>query len=112
MYAFSASTLGFYHTDVHSHDQMPADALNITDEHYQAMMQAQHDGKQIVAGKDGLPVAITPVIDPQTAIKQQISALERAITPRRLREAILGIDDGWLKAQDGMIKTLRKVPRG
>lgn len=41
------------------------------------------------------------------AIKQQITSLESTITDRRYREAILGIDNGWLANVDAQIAALR-----
>jgi len=38
---------------------------------------------------------------------QQINVLEEAITPRRMREAALGTDAGWMATQDGLIATER-----
>ena len=43
---------------------------------------------------------VNPVIE-------QIKALEATITPRRQREAILGIDGGWLSDVDRQIAELR-----
>jgi hypothetical protein len=36
-----------------------------------------------------------------------IETLEAAITPRRMREAILGVDGGWLAAQEVLIAAER-----
>ena len=41
-------------------------------------------------------------------IKEQIKALEAQITPRRLREAVLGVDGGWLAQQEAAIVALRE----
>jgi|TARA_R110000823_G_scaffold59668_1_gene143129 hypothetical protein len=38
---------------------------------------------------------------------RQIEVLEKAISPRRIREAILGTDGGWLAAQEALIATER-----
>lgn len=38
----------------------------------------------------------------------QISELELSVTPRRIREATLGVDNGWLADVDAKIKALRK----
>ena len=43
----------------------------------------------------------------QDIIKAEIQHLESKITPRRLREAILGTDNGWLANQDSLISTER-----
>lgn len=40
-------------------------------------------------------------------IKDDIATLEATITPRRTREAILGMDNGWLTDMDSMIQALR-----
>ena len=40
-------------------------------------------------------------------VKQQIAALEATVTPRRLREAILGTDKGWLADVDAQIAERR-----
>lgn len=48
-----------------------------------------------------------PSSDPSVAIRKQISDLETQITLRRLREAILGIDNGWLENIENQIAALR-----
>lgn len=48
-----------------------------------------------------------PIIDVKDKIKSDIAALEAKVTPRRIREAILGTDNGWLVAQDAAIAALR-----
>lgn len=56
---YSASTGGFYLHDVHG-DSVPADAVQVTDDDYQALMEAQSTGKRIVAGDAGQPIAADP----------------------------------------------------
>lgn len=41
------------------------------------------------------------------AILTEITHLEAQITPRRIREAVLGTDNGWLAAQEVLIETER-----
>lgn len=41
------------------------------------------------------------------SIQNQINTLEAQQTPRRIREAITGIDNGWLKALEDQIEVLR-----
>lgn len=53
---FSANTGGFYLVALHG-DGMPADAVEITDEEYAALMSAQAGGQIIASGADGKPVA-------------------------------------------------------
>ena len=44
---------------------------------------------------------------PNDDVKQQIDALEATVTQRRLREAILGTDKGWLADVDAQITERR-----
>lgn len=44
---------------------------------------------------------------PERDIRAEISALESTITPRRLREAVLGTDAGWMATLDAQIAALR-----
>lgn len=43
----------------------------------------------------------------KASIDQQIAALEAKMTPRRIREAANGTDNGWMKALDAQIAALR-----
>jgi len=38
---------------------------------------------------------------------KEIHSLESQVTPRRVREAILGTDDGWLEQQESLITAKR-----
>lgn len=51
--------------------------------------------------------AWVPAPDNEVALKE-ISVLEAQITPRRLREAVLGKDSGWLDDVESQIIELRK----
>jgi len=48
-----------------------------------------------------------PVIDEKAKIKANIAVLEASVTPRRQREAILGIGTAWLADVELQIETLR-----
>ena len=41
-------------------------------------------------------------------VLSELAALEMSVTPRRIREAVLGVDDGWLKAVNDNIEQLRE----
>lgn len=47
------------------------------------------------------------IANPPLTVLQQIEALEATATPRRLREAALGTDAGWLANLDAQIAALR-----
>jgi len=57
---YSRATGGFYAEDVHGKDGIPGDAFEITDEHWQELLQAQAQGKRIVPGTHGGPIAADP----------------------------------------------------
>ena len=46
---------------------------------------------------------------PRQDVQRQILILESAITPRRLREAVLDIDNGWLENQENLINQQRNL---
>lgn len=56
---YSKSTGGFYDTAIHG-DNIPADAVEITREHYEALLAGQSQGKRIVADENGYPVLQDP----------------------------------------------------
>lgn len=107
MILFSKSTGGFYDTDIHG-DRVPGDVKEISAERHRELMDGNCAGMTISADDDGFPILVDPL--PQShedAIKSQISSLEATITARRLREAVLGTDNGWLAAVDQQIADLR-----
>ncbi len=57
---YSKTTGGFYDTDVHAEDQIPADAIEISEAAHAALIESQCLGKTIVSDADGYPVAIDP----------------------------------------------------
>jgi hypothetical protein len=59
MYYYSPSTRGFYSKSFHGED-IPTDAMEITEEEHTALMQGQSEGKQITPGSDGRPILTDP----------------------------------------------------
>jgi len=109
---FSAERKGFFTEDIHG-DNLPVDAVEITHDEWQALLEAQNNGKQIVVGKGGKPVAANPVVTPamkRQAIEMQIDTIRRA--PDTLdvqRAAALGKPGAkeQLQAIDNQIEALR-----
>lgn len=62
---YSKSTNGFYTPEIHG-DTIPADNVEISTEYHAELLQAQSDGKQIIADDDGYPIAIDPVLPVRT----------------------------------------------
>jgi len=56
---------------------------------------------------DGKNFGEAPKAPPPSAL-ERIHLMEREITPRRLRDAVLGRDKGWLAAKEAEIAELRK----
>ena len=56
---YSKLTGGFYTTEIHG-DNIPADAVEITVEEHQALLEGQSQGKHIVADENGYPVLQDP----------------------------------------------------
>lgn len=72
---YSPSRAGFFHADVHG-DAMPEDVVEISGEAHAQLLEEQAAGKLIVAGPDGLPVAVDR---PPLSFEQQASALRQAV---------------------------------
>jgi len=76
---FSASTGGFYSTDVHDEKtQIPADVVEISNERWQELLQEQTNGKQIVAGVNGQPTAIERPVTAETVLLRRDQALRES----------------------------------
>lgn len=87
---------------------IPVDAIEITIAEHAALLEAQAAGKFIQADSDGRPVALDPPVPTAKQIAlSQILTLESTATERRVREAILGLDNGWLKNVNDQIAALR-----
>ena len=56
---YAKSTGGFYDTAIHG-DNIPADAVEITAEEHQALLEGQSQGKLIVADENGYPTLQDP----------------------------------------------------
>ena len=74
---YSASTGGFYTTEIHG-DKMPADVVEITTEDHAELMEGQSHGMAIAAGADGRPVLQDPPPPTPEQIQAQINSDARA----------------------------------
>jgi hypothetical protein len=55
MYFYSAQTEGWYRTDIHG-DEIPADAVAVSDERYSELCAGVSANKMLAMGEDGLPM--------------------------------------------------------
>lgn len=100
---YSKSTNGFYLEEFNG-TNIPEDAIEITQEEYDVLIAGP-----ITVDDNGRPIPkVPPPPTTEQLVVSEIIALESEITPRRQREAILGIDNGWLANQDAAIANLRK----
>ena len=101
---YASSTNGFYDDKININ--IPAEAIELSLQAYNDLLIGQESGLEIYA--DDLQPALrerVSVVTPSMELQQ----LELSVTPRRIREAILGIDNNWLKNLDKQIDDLRKV---
>lgn len=93
--------VAFYDDEI---NEIPDDAFEISDSDWQKCIQNQGLRKF----ENGVLFEYTP---PSPTIADQslieIHALESTITPRRIREAIIGSDNGWLVNIEEQIAKLR-----
>ena len=86
-------------------------AVEITAELHADLFAGQRQGMEIGRDENGQPILVArpdPLpLSGNDLIKAQIVNLEAQQTPRRMREAALGIDNGWLAEIDAQIAMLR-----
>lgn len=88
MHHYSASTGGFYHTDLHG-EAIPADAVAVSEQAHASLMIAQGRGAEIVAGPDGAPFARMPWQDRETLVGLAMRRIKSEARRRILAVATL-----------------------
>ena len=104
---YSSSTRGFYLSEIHG-DNIPADAVEITEAEHRALLDAQTAGNRIQPDARGRPVALPP--PPKTP--EQIAADEADAARRELAELDMqSIRDirAYIAAQPGAPQRLRDL---
>lgn len=79
---YSKSTGGFYSVEING-SNIPADAVEVTNDEHAALLAGQAAGKRIVADENGLPV----LADPPAPAAAQIEAAKVAIVQRHMDDA-------------------------
>ncbi|PKO49020.1 MAG: hypothetical protein CVU31_02555 [Betaproteobacteria bacterium HGW-Betaproteobacteria-4] len=87
---YSKSTGGFYSTGIHSQN-IPADAVEITDQEHKDLLAGQSAGKRIVPGQSGHPV----LADQLPPTPEQVAATYAAAVQSHMDAAAVaaGYDD-------------------
>lgn len=70
---YSKQTNYFYTTEIHG-ENIPDDAVEITQEQHAALLQGQSEGKVITADENGYPI----LVDPPAPTAEQLAAQARA----------------------------------
>jgi hypothetical protein len=76
---YSKTTNGFYLREMHG-DAIPADAVEITDDEHQTLLDGQSAGKRITADADGRPM----LSDPPPPTTDELAARVRRDRARRI----------------------------
>lgn len=95
MYKFSAETNGFYLTGFHT--DIPADAVDITENKWRELMSGQEAGKIISADDTGYPV----LLDRPAPTHEQFVAAAEQEKQNRIDEALQSISVISLKLRAG-----------
>lgn len=109
MIKYSPSTNGFYF-DEFIPNEIPKDLIELSDEEYKNLYLGLSEGKIISLDEktNKLKLSEPSQKSEDELIKFEILKLEYSITQRRLREAILGVDNGWLADVESKIAALRE----
>lgn len=94
---YSQSTHGFYDSGIHVGNQIPHDAVEITVEEWQALLEGQASGQVISADANGNPVLVTPA--GPTLSQAQDSGLKQIDIEA---EALRGV---YITANSGQVAT-------
>ena len=89
---YSKSTNGFYSTEING-DNIPSDAVEISEEEYSALLAGQSEGKVIAADENGYPILVDAPVQEITTVsmrqarlallqEDQLDAVEALITTR------------------------------
>ena len=99
MYKFSAKTTGFYLIGFHA--DIPADAVDITENKWRELMSGQEAGKIIAADDTGYPV----LLDRPAPTHEQFVAAAEQEKQNRIDEALQSISVISLKLRAGRVLT-------
>lgn len=106
MKKFSATTGGFYTPEIHG-DNIPSDAVAISDEEYATLFSGQASGRIISSDADGNPV----LIDASRPTSQELRAKELSALFKQWQADLTALQFAWVSAlrEDGESENLCKA---
>lgn len=110
---YSAKAGGFFTDALHKPEHIPDDATEITHDEWQAVLNEQSQGKQIVGGPDGKPISIDRVVTPAMKRRSLLAQMQKLATSTEAANAQRGVTLGKagakqaLQAIDDKIEALR-----
>lgn len=76
---YSPSLNGFFDDDIHG-DKKPADIVELTDEEYHGLLEAQSQGRRIVRGHGNRPIAVERVPTPEELASMRLRQRNQGLT--------------------------------
>ncbi|NJI18890.1 tail fiber assembly protein [Aeromonas veronii] len=95
---YSSSTGGFYDTAVHG-DSIPTDAVEISQEKYEALFQGQRDGMVIVSDDNGYPMLSLPPTEDPAALAKIALDNKVQIATQQIATIKPAVDGGYAKPE-------------
>ena len=113
---YAKSTGGFYSRDIHG-NTIPADAVEITREQHQALIEGQSQGKRIVADANGRPILQDPpgptpeqiMSRLEVRVQQWLDAQARALGYDDIRSAVTYAEEPTVSKFQQEGQTLRRL---
>lgn len=101
---YSKTTCGFYSSEIHGKN-IPADAVEISDAEYVALLQGQSDGLKIWVGENGRPELIAPS---ELTFGETVAAKKADLARLRYKKEVGGVvlPNGQTIATDDRSKAL------
>lgn len=99
---YSKLTNGFYCKSVHSPEQIPNDALEITDRLYNTLMSEQSAGAVIVPDKNGMPVTIIQSETP-LEVARRAYGIRDALATAQIDILRPAVDGGYAKLEHSLL---------
>lgn len=117
-YFYSKETSGFYSDDIHG-DNIPKDAVEITEEWHKELLEGESSGKIITSNENGYPILVDPTPPTHEELVASVEAARKAAyantqtgSDRLFAEAqrmqMMG-ESGWEAVRDAAIARYEEI---